>query len=229
MSDPPLVAIRQLTCQFGDGETPPILEHVDFEVRAGERIVLEGPSGCGKSTLLRCLIGLEARRTGEILWRGEPVEGRAIRRLRRRVAHLPQEPVDIAGTVEDNLAFARQMAEEADELSTEPLDRDAQYRLLEHLGLQDLDDERAFDRLSVGERQRVALVRTMTLQSPVLLLDEPTAALDETSADRVEAHLLDYVDARSDRALVWVTHETTRGERMATRTVSLGASDETST
>ncbi len=224
MSTPPLLAIRNLTWRPEAPETERIFDQFDFEVRAGECIVLEGPSGCGKSTLLRSLVGLQERATGEIRWQGDLVTGDAFRQLRRRVLYLPQEPVDVAGTVEANLAFARRMAEELDP-DIEPLTRDQQWEQLERFGLDSLDGERDFERLSVGERQRVALVRTMTLRPEVLLLDEPTAALDKERTRDVESHVLDYIrEVDGDRAFVWVTHARGQADRVASRRVSLAPS-----
>ena len=217
-----LFAVQNLTWSPPDTDEP-LLEAVDFGVEAGECVALEGPSGMGKSTLLRCLVGLQERETGRILWRGQPVEGAGMRAFRRRVVYVHQEPVDIAGSVADNLGAARSIAatvegSEAGDL----LDESRQRELLADLDLADLSWEREFDELSVGEKQRVVLVRSLTLQPDALLLDEPTASLDRTNARRIEEHLTDYLDRRPDqRALVWVSHSPEQRDRIATRAVDV--------
>ena len=214
-----LFATKNLTWRPPDADAP-LLEAVDFEVAAGECVTLEGPSGSGKSTLLRCLIGLQEREAGRIEWRGEPVEGPAMRAFRRRVVYVHQEPVNIAGTVADNLAAARRLGATVDR--EDLLDEEGQRELLAELELSELSWQRDFDALSVGERQRVALVRCLTLQPDALLLDEPTASLDRPNARRIETHLIDYLEARPDeRALVWVSHAPDLRERVATRVVDV--------
>lgn len=202
--DRSLLHIEDLSWAPPDRPDEPLFQAVSLEVYAGDRLALTGPSGSGKSTLLRCAVGLEARRQGRIWWRGEPVEAEGMRRFRTRAAYVPQQPVAIARTIADNLSFARQMAAELD---ADVLDEQAQHALLDTFGLGGLDWQRDFAGLSVGERQRVVLVRSLTLQPDLLLLDEPTASLDADSAHAIERHLTDYVDAEPDRAFVWVSHQ----------------------
>ena len=222
MTTDALFGIDNLTWE-PPGGGPRLFDGVDFDVEPGTCLGLEGPSGSGKSTLLRCLVGLEPRVSGEIKWRGETVAGEEIRKFRRRVVYVHQEPVNVAETIEENLAFAREMANaiEIPELG-QPLDRDAQRERMAGVGLGDIDWERNFDELSVGERQRVAFVRCLTLQPAALLLDEPTASLDAESRDHIEALMEDYLaEAPDQRALVWVSHDASQIERVATDIVDI--------
>jgi ABC-type iron transport system FetAB ATPase subunit len=114
--------------------------------------------------------------------------------------------VAVAPTVEENLAFPRALAREG-----EGLDAPAQDRLLRRLGLDGLDRERRFDRLSGGEQQRIALIRSLTPGPRVLLLDEPTASLDPESVADVVDLIREWCHEDADRAFVWVSH---RGEEV---------------
>jgi len=220
MEADPLVAVRNLTWSPPKEGASPLFEEATFEVRPGERVVLDGPSGSGKSTLLRCMVALEARDAGTIDWAGQPVEPEGIRRLRRRVLYVHQEPTGVADSIADNLRFARETA--AEDPTADPMSTDRQRRLLEDLGLGAIDGERRFETLSVGERQRVAFVRSLTPRPNVLLLDEPTAALDGDRADDLEEVVLDYLGGASgERALVWVSHDADRTERIASRRVDI--------
>ncbi len=220
MSSPPLAAIRGLT--WPPDSTTTLFDDVDFVVEVGERVALRGASGVGKSTLLRCFVGLEPRRSGSIEWRGEVVEPGDMPEFRRRVRYVHQQPVAVASSVEQNLAFARDLASAAD--GVDPLTADEQKDTLVQLGLGSrVDGGRTFDELSVGEQQRVALVRSLTGRPAVLLLDEPTAALDRSSATAVRELVDDYVaDKPEQRGCVWASHEHGFVDDIATRTVDVG-------
>jgi len=221
MKSLPLAAIRGLT--WPPDSTTTLFDDVDFAVEAGERVALRGASGVGKSTLLRCFVGLEPRRSGSIEWRGEVVEPGEMPEFRRRVHYVHQQPVAVASSVEQNLEFARELASTADGVA--PLTADEQQKLLAQLNLQSrVDGGRPFDELSVGEQQRVSLVRSLTGRPAVLLLDEPTAALDRSSANAVRELVDNYVaDKPEERACVWASHEHGFVEDIATRTVDVGA------
>ena len=216
MSETPIIAVRDLTTKTGD-DGAPILRGVSLAVAPGERVVLTGPSGSGKSTLLRCMVLLE-RAGGRVLLDGEDVGAERVRALRRRIGYLPQRPVAVADRIGDNLAFPREMDGDA---SPDALDQAAQDALLDRLGLDGLDRTRRFDGLSGGEQQRVALVRTLTVQPQVLLLDEPTASLDEGNVGAVLEVITEWVEAADDRALLWVSHQAHEVEALATRRVAL--------
>ena len=186
---------------------------LDLELRSGDRLVLSGPSGTGKSTLLRSLVLLEAAE-GELRLDGSPVGPHRVLELRRRVAYVPQRPVPVAPTLAENLALPRT-------LSGRALDEEAQAALLRRLGVSDLPGDRRFDRLSGGEQQRVALVRSLTPGPDLLLLDEPTASLDPENVADVVGVLTSWVEADPHRALVWVTHQTEEIRTLANRHVTL--------
>jgi putative ABC transport system ATP-binding protein len=221
----PLITAKGLSWAPPDSDSP-IFEDVELEVSAGERVALTGPSGSGKSTLLRCLVGLEPRQSGQVLWQGEQVEGETMRRFRSRVAYLHQRPSPVAETVGENLTFAREMAAGLVEVqsagSESAMSEDDQRQMCDRLGLERMDFSRRFDDLSVGEQQRVCLVRTLTARPDLLLLDEPTSALDPERVGQIEDILCEYVDdAPEQRAFLWVSHQPDQIERLRTRTIDL--------
>ncbi|QDG50637.1 ATP-binding cassette domain-containing protein [Persicimonas caeni] len=215
----PLLSAQNIAWSPPDSDAL-LFADVDFDVDAGERVVLEGPSGSGKSTLLRCLVGLEPRRSGTVRWRGEPVDAESMRRFRNRATYVQQRPSAISETVGENLAFAREMARQF--AGDRALDEDGQHDLLERLGLGHIGMSRRFDDLSVGEQQRVCLVRALTGQPDMLLLDEPTSALDPERVEQIEDLLIAYVDDAPDRrAFVWVSHQPDQIERISTRVLDV--------
>jgi putative ABC transport system ATP-binding protein len=189
----------------------PVLRGVDARLPMGSSCVA-GPSGCGKSTLLRLLNRLADPQAGRVLYRGQDVREREPLALRREVMLVPQLPALVEGTVADNLALAARLAQ------TEP-DPEA---VLGDAGLDASYAERDARRLSVGEQQRAMLARALAAEPRVLLLDEPTASLDATARDAIEATLGDLRERR-DLSVVLVTHDLAQARRMAEWVVRMDA------
>jgi putative ABC transport system ATP-binding protein len=168
----------------------------------GPSTAIVGPSGAGKSTLLRLLNRLADPARGRVLFRGRDVREDDVLRLRRRVVLLPQLPAPLAETVADDVRYAAPDADVG--------------HLLEQAGLDASYADRATDRLSVGEQQRVMLARALALDPEVLLLDEPTSALDEQARQAVEQTI-----ARLDTPIVLVTHDPAQAERLTRRRIEL--------
>jgi len=184
----------------------PVLNGLDLRLEAGASAIL-GPSGSGKSTLLRLLNRLADPERGEVLFAGRDVRELDPLELRRRACLVPQLPAPFPGSVADNVAYGpRLCGREADV-----------ERCLSLAGLSPDYAEREAARLSVGEQQRVMLARALALEPEVLLLDEPTAALDEAARDAVERAL-----AGLEHSMIVVTHDPGQAERLADRVVRLG-------
>jgi ATP-binding cassette, subfamily C, bacterial CydCD len=176
---------------------------VSFTVRTGELVAMVGESGAGKSTLLAALLGLVAPTGGRILaLRGVTEDGIPVadldpRAWRSQVAWVPQAPWLFAGTVGDNVRLG---APDADDAAVE--------RALASVGLIDVGAGRVLGErgrgLSSGQRRRVGIARALVRRTPVLLLDEPTAGLDEAS----EAIVMRAVRRAADdgAAVVFVAH-----------------------
>ncbi|HUQ40780.1 MAG TPA: ABC transporter ATP-binding protein [Acidimicrobiales bacterium] len=197
-----------------------VLSAIDLEVAAGEWLSIVGPNGAGKSTLLRAIAGL-VDASGTIEVGGADVRGLTRRGRARQVALVPQAPVVPPGmTVGDYVLLGRTPhlgalgAPGGRDLA---LAHDVTTRL-------DLDGfvDRALSSLSGGERQRAFLARALTQAAPVLLLDEPTTALDVGHQQQV----LDLIDAlRRDGALTVLStmHDLTLAGQYADRLALLDA------
>ena len=186
-----------------------MLHELDLAIEPGATAVL-GPSGSGKSTVLRLLDRLADPDEGSVRFRGQDVRELDPLELRRRAVLVPQLPAPVPGTVADNVRYGPGL-----------LGREVEPA--HHLELAGLDPsfaERDAARLSVGEQQRVMLARALALKPEVLLLDEPTAALDESAKVGVE-RALDGLRGQGGLSLVLVTHERAQAERLAGRVVEL--------
>jgi putative ABC transport system ATP-binding protein len=147
---------------------------------------------------------------GTVRYRGCDVRDYDVLALRREVGLVPQLPALLDGAVGMNVGFGARLAGKAADVPT----------ALRLAGLDETFADRPAGRLSVGEQQRVMLARALALQPKVLLLDEPTAALDERSKTAVERTLLD-LRKRLSLSVVFVTHELAQAERLADRVVWL--------
>lgn len=184
-----------------------VLCDIDTSVPEGGITAVVGPSGAGKSTLLRTCNRLEVPTRGRVWFRGDDVAALDPLRLRRRVGMVFQTPTLFPGTVRDNLAVA---ADGDDECYTAALRAAALDGAL-------LD--RAGDSLSAGEAQRACLARTLVTRPEVLLLDEPTAALDarpKLAFERLAAEL-----AAGGLPVLWATHDLDQLDRVANRVLAL--------
>jgi ATP-binding cassette subfamily B protein len=170
------------------GEEPPALDRLDLRIARGEQVGLVGPTGAGKSTLAGILLGVLHPEEGRVLVDGTPLDEFRPEEWHRRVGWVPQDPKLLSGTVADNIRFFR------DTLDEEGLER-AAHRA-------GLDAERAawpegLDRpvgvggiaLSGGQRQRVTLARALAGDPDLIVLDEPTSAVDAQSEAAIRSSL----------------------------------------
>jgi len=195
------ITVRRLGYRFkADG--PLALDGLTFNIEPGEKVGLLGRPGSGKTTLLRCLAGVVRPSTGEVLVDGVTVRQHDAYSRARWMAYKPQEPILFEGTLEENILAGAEFA-----------DRDALNRALEVAGLQDyirrgeLNLGMAIEprgvNLSGGQRQSVALARSLVTAPSILLLDEPTAGLDVAGEKAIAARLREF---SAGRTLVVATH-----------------------
>jgi ABC-type iron transport system FetAB ATPase subunit len=170
-----------------------------FDVHAGECIAIQGPSGAGKSVLLRMLADLDPH-DGDALLDGRPASAMSAPDWRAAVVYQAAEPAWWEATAGAHFADA---------------DRPFVDATLAALGLSAALLDTEIERLSTGERQRLALVRSLARRPRVLLLDEPTAALDPDAVARVEALLRDQL--AGGMAMLIVTHAGEQARRLAQR------------
>ncbi|AMW11534.1 ABC transporter [Streptomyces qaidamensis] len=168
------------------GRSADAVSDVTFSIEPGERVALVGPSGAGKSTLLSVLLGFVRPDEGRVRAGGVDLAGADLEAWRSRIAWVPQRPHLYAGTIAENVRLARSDA--GDDAVRQAL-RDAGAlefvdALPEGVGTALGEDGVG---LSAGQRQRLALARAFLADRPVLLLDEPTAALDGATEAEVVA------------------------------------------
>lgn len=214
MADRLIASARGLRVRRG---TRVVLEGVDLDVHAGDRLAILGPNGAGKSTLLKVMAGLLPF-AGTVELGGRDA-GRLSRPERARlVAYVPQHsaleaPIPVIDVVtQGRFAFGGALA------SPTERDRSAVAEAMRLVDVTELAD-RPFSRLSYGERRRVLLARALATEAPLVLLDEPTAALDVGHA----LALFDVLSALAadGRALVVVLHSLQEALTFANRAVLL--------
>lgn len=209
---PPLLRLEGLAVQAGG---VPLLRGIDLSLFPGELVALTGPSGCGKTTLLRAICGLNNPLEGRVLLQGKTAENWGWPAFRRQVLLVEQRPLVLEATVEENLK--RPFGYRSAVAAGQTFSREAAKRLLERVGLG--GGERLSQKarsLSVGQQQRLCLVRALLLEPLVLLLDEPTSALDTDAATVVELLIREYATERGMAALL-VTHDTRQADTWCDR------------
>jgi len=199
----------------------PVLDGVDLRVERGEWVAVVGPNGAGKTTLLRLLAGLVGRADGDLHLDGRPAGSLKRRERARLVALVAQSPVIPEGaTVADYVLLGR--TPHIRPLGVEgPTDVAAVHDALAHLDLVDLAG-RLVTTLSGGERQRVLVARALAQGSPLVLLDEPTTALDVGHQQQV-LELVDDLRRHHDLTVVTTMHDLTLAGQYADRLVLLDA------
>ncbi len=199
----PIFELRAATYTYNN---VPALREVNLQIQSGQRIAVLGANGSGKSTLLRLLDALYFVNAGELLFDGAPVTEAALQddefafNFRRRVGLVFQNPdVQLFNpTVFDEVAFGPlQLRWPREQI------REKVAQMMEQMEIAHLKD-RSPHRLSGGEKQRVALASVLILDPEVLLLDEPTAALDPKS----QSQMVDFLSDRSSgKTIVTATHD----------------------
>ncbi|KMY69179.1 hypothetical protein AAU61_06650 [Desulfocarbo indianensis] len=196
----PIIAIDAVSYAPPGGAE--VLAGVSLTVEAGELVWLKGPSGGGKSTLLRLINRLISPSRGVISLFGAPLEAIPPVQLRRRVALVAQTPVMSPGTVRENLllSFGLRAAKGA----VPPAESEL-TGWLERLRLGGVKLADQAQTLSVGQKQRLALARTLLMEPQALLLDEPVSALDQESRLIIE-RLAGEFRGGEGRAVIMVSH-----------------------
>ena len=209
------IALSELRVVLGGR---PVVDTVDLEVERGEWLALIGPNGGGKTTLLRAIARL-VRFTGSVVLGGRPTSAMPRRELSRVLAVVPQEPSTPPWmTVGEYVLLGRTphlgpLAKEGRR------DRESAARALSRLDLLDYRD-RLLGTLSGGEKQRAVVARALAQEAPIVLLDEPTAALD-IGHQQQALELVDALRRESELTLVAAMHDLTLAAQYADRMVLL--------
>ncbi len=221
------VALHHVT--FAYDPATPVLHDVTLDIAAGETISLVGPTGAGKSTIAKLVTRFYDPSEGSIEIDGHDLRDVTIDSLRRQLGVVPQEPFLFAGTMRDNIAFARPDA--TDEEVDEAVRRVGLTDLIERLpeGVDTPVHERGVS-LSSGERQLIALARAFLASPRVLVLDEATSNLDLKSETQVEAGLDAVLEGRTAIIVAHRLSTAMRADRIAVvddgRILELGSHDE---
>ena len=196
------IAVRKLTHTFGDGA---VLEGIDFEVPTGRFFIIIGPNGSGKTTLLKLVSGLLTLQKGDVTILTKPLADYSARSLARQIAYVPQQvPVEFAFSVTEIVLMGRAPhlgllgfeGQEDHELARQAMDLAG----VAHLA------QRRLNQLSGGEQQRVFVARAICQQPRIMLLDEPTAALDLAHQVRL-MDLMERLKAKRKMTVVMVSHD----------------------
>ena len=186
------VAAQGVTVAFDDvrltwdASRGPALDGLSFRVTAGETLVLAGPSGSGKSTVIEILLGFVRPESGRVTINGADITDLVPQALSRLTAWIGQRPVLFAGSIRDNIRFARPEATDEEVAAAARSARVDGFAAALPAGLDTMIGEGGYG-LSGGQAQRVAIARAYLKNAPMLLLDEPTAHLDPAT----EAEVLD--------------------------------------
>jgi ABC-type transport system involved in Fe-S cluster assembly fused permease/ATPase subunit len=181
-------AVRFEHVNFSYDPTRPILHDVSFEIPPGKTVAVVGPSGAGKSTLARLLYRFYDINSGAITIDGQELRSVTQISLRRAIGIVPQDTVLFNDTVEYNIAYGRPGATRAEVEAAARAAHIHDFIAGTPLGYDTMVGERGL-KLSGGEKQRVAIARTLLKNPPVLIFDEATSALDSANERAIQAEL----------------------------------------
>lgn len=200
-----ILEAKALKKQFSGADAAiSVLDGVDFMLRPGESVSIRGESGCGKSTLLNVLSGLERADAGQLFWQGQEVSRYSLSKLaasRTRFMGFVFQAYYLAPELNalENVLLGARIAGRVDRAV-----RERAEALLIRVGLKERI-RHSSTKLSGGERQRVAVARALINDPPLVLADEPTGNLDESTGHAVMDLLMEIAD-ESAKGLVLVTH-----------------------
>lgn len=190
------ITFDNLSYAYADAKDTPVLQNLNLEIPAGQKIGIVGHSGAGKSTLTRLLLRFADRDSGALLIDGQDIAHVTQASVRKAIAYVPQEPLLFHRSLRDNIAYARPHAsvKEIEEAARKANALDFIKKLPN--GLDTIVGERGV-KLSGGQRQRIALARAILKDAPILVLDEATSALDSVSEKLIQDALGELMEGRT--------------------------------
>ncbi|MEW6651162.1 MAG: phosphate ABC transporter ATP-binding protein PstB [Chloroflexota bacterium] len=207
----PGLLVRELNLFYGSSHA---LKNLTMDIHPGKVTALIGPSGCGKTSFLRTINRMNemikgCKVTGQITLDGENVLDIDPNLLRRRVGMVFQKPNPFPMSIRDNILYGIEAAKK--KVDHEAIVRESMIRASNWDELKDRLKDNAM-RLSLGQQQRVCIARCLAIDPEVILMDEPTASLDPTSAAKVEATIL---AMKEQYTVVIVTHNMQQARRIS--------------
>ena len=192
-----------------------LLQNISFSVHRGEKIALIGASGAGKTTLLRLLNRLHNPSEGNMYFQEQPLGQIPVTQLRQQIALIPQEPKLLGMTVGESLAYPLHLQKLANAEINQRVDT---WR--NRLRIPETWLNRTELQLSLGQRQLVAIARSLVMQPQIILLDEPTSALDIGTAQHLLL-VLDDLSQNNNVTIIMVNHQLELIEKFAHRILYL--------
>ena len=185
------------TCQLGSGyETDPD-SSLTVRLEPGQHLAISGPSGCGKSSLLQVIAGLRPPSCGDIHWQQTTIKEQNLPWWRQQFCYLPQQAVMGGETIVQALMLPWQLKA----LSLPAPSAERCQQVMASLGIPH-SLEQPTNKLSGGEKQRLAIARALLMERTLWLMDEPTSALDPASRDKVIALI-----AKQSLTVISVSHD----------------------
>ncbi len=206
-----IIKLENVVVSFGSLKA---LDDVSFSIKEGERFSIIGPNGAGKTTALRVIAGLLKPSEGEVLFHDKLITETNRQELRRQAPMVFQKPTLFKTTLFKNVAYGLRIRGVAENQVKKTV-----LETLELVQLSDLQDRLARN-LSGGEQRRASLAMAIALDTELLLVDEPTAYLDNESAEIVEATLM-RLNSERRTTIVMVTHNFLQAEVLANRATIL--------
>ncbi|GAB4398099.1 MAG: type I secretion system permease/ATPase [Rhodoferax sp.] len=185
-------------------QTTPSLRNVNLRINAGDHVAILGRIGSGKTTLEKLILGLYRPTSGALLVDGIDQRQLDPAELRRNIGYVPQDPTLFYGTLRENITLGWPLATDEAVVRAADVAGLTDYVNLHPLGFDMMIGERG-ESLSGGQRQSVAIGRAVVSDPPILLLDEPTASMDQASESLIKRKLAEYSKGKT---LIVVTHRT---------------------
>jgi ATP-binding cassette subfamily B multidrug efflux pump len=228
------IRFEDVSFAYGRSDAIPVVDHLDFTIRPGERVGLVGRSGAGKSTLVNLLLRFYEPEEGRILIDGQDLNFVTQESLRAAVGMVTQDTSLLHRSISANIRYGRPEATDA-EVRTAARKAQAHEFIM---GLRDWKDRTAYDahvgergvKLSGGQRQRIAIARVVLKDAPILVLDEATSALDSEAELAIQEQLLGLMEGKTVIAIAHRLSTIARMDRLIVldegRIVEEGSHDE---
>jgi ABC-type multidrug transport system fused ATPase/permease subunit len=187
---------------FGYGDDIPVLRNVSFSIEPGQVVGIVGPTGSGKSTVLSLVPRFYNPTSGRVLIDGKDISTYKLASLRSQVGFVLQETVLFRGTIRENIAYGRPGATDEEVIAAAKIANADEFISRMPHGYDSAVGERG-DTLSGGQRQRIGIARAVIRNSPIMILDEPTAALD-TESERLVIEGLERL--MEGRTVIMIAH-----------------------